>query len=53
VSGTAQNTPENAQMGGAPVAPGMPLEAQTMLQNGKTTGRVLSSQKLPPSQIGG
>jgi hypothetical protein len=53
VSGTAQNTPENAQMGGAPVAPGLPLEAQTMLQNGKTTGRVLSSQKLPPSQIGG
>ena len=45
------NVPENAQMNGAPAAPGLPLEAQTMLQNGKTTGRVLSSEKLPPMQI--
>jgi hypothetical protein len=43
VTGTAENTPENAMApNGAPAQ----LLSQTMLQGGKTTGRVLAQQKI-------
>lgn len=42
----AQSLPANAQVGGAPATAGSKAVAQSMLQNGETTGRILTQTPL-------